>query len=61
MNVTRYENETRKAADKIHERAQRSGEEIDYRKAAELYERCGDYRAARVCRDAAEALGKAKP
>ena len=56
MNIHRYESEVHKDADKAHEAAQRSGYSSDYIKAAELYEKCGDYYMAQVCRIAAERL-----
>ena len=58
MNIGRYETEVRKDADKAHAAAQHSGYASDYVKAAELYERVGEYELARVCRDAAERLAK---
>lgn len=59
MNVLRYETELKKDADKIHERAQQSGEAVDYIAAATLYERIGEYELARRCREAAGILAKA--
>ncbi len=56
MNIHRYEIEIKKDADKIHARAQQSGEAVDYIKAAELYERCGEFEQARVCRESADRL-----
>ena len=56
MNIIRFETEIHKDADKIHARAQESGEAVDYLKAAELYEKCGDFQQARVCRDAADTV-----
>jgi hypothetical protein len=56
MNVHRYETQVHKDADKAHRAAQQSGYASDYIKAAELFEKCGDYGMARVCREAAERL-----
>lgn len=58
MNVQRYETETHKRADKLHERAQQSGKPSDYIAAAELYAKSGDYGAEATCREAAERLAK---
>ena len=54
MNILRYETELRKDADKAHALAQNSGQAVDYEEAAELYEKCGAFELARVCREAAE-------
>lgn len=54
MNVHRYDAETHKRADRLHDRAQQTGRAEDYTAAADLYERCGMYEKARVCREAAE-------
>ena len=56
MNIIRYEQEVRKDADKAHAAAQQSGYPSDYVKAAELYEKVGEFDLARVCREAAERL-----
>lgn len=56
MNILRYETEVRKDADKIHARAQQSGDFHDYIRAAELYEKVGDWHMARICREAAGRL-----
>lgn len=56
MNILRYESEVRKDADKVHQRAQISGEYSDYIRAAELYEKVGDWDMARRCREAAGRL-----
>lgn len=56
MNIHRYETEIHKDADRAHDAAQKSGFPSDYVKAAELYEKVGDFAMARVCRDAAESL-----
>lgn len=58
MNVRRYEIALHKEADKVHEAAQKSGQAYDYIKAAELYERCGDFEQAAICRNAAARLAK---
>lgn len=60
MNVSRYESELRKDADRLHRYAQQTGRAVDYIKAAEIYERAGDYQQAQVCREAAERLEKAQ-
>ncbi len=58
MNIGRYETEVHKDADRLHARAQQTGVAADYIRAAELYERCGDFEQARACREAAERLAK---
>jgi hypothetical protein len=58
MNILRYENELKKDADKIRERARQTGEAVDYIAAAELYEKCGAWDDARQCREAAARLAK---
>lgn len=58
MNPVRYENEIRKDAVRLHTHAQQTGEAAAYIRAAELYERCGDYKLAAICREAAERLAK---
>jgi len=49
-----------KEADAAHEAAQKSGLATDYIVAAQLYEKCGDFGMARVCREAAERLLRGK-
>lgn len=56
MDNNRYESELHKRADRLHDYAQRTGLAFDYIKAAEAYERSGDYEAARLCREAAARL-----
>jgi hypothetical protein len=56
MNIIRFETETHKDAEKLHKHAQQTGDAAAYRRAAQLYERAGDYGKARVCYDAADAL-----
>jgi uncharacterized protein HemY len=58
MNIFRYENAVHKEADRAHAAAQQSGKPSDYVKAAELYEKCGDFEQAAQCRNAAESLAK---
>lgn len=57
MNILRQETEIHKNADKVHAKAQDSGDAYDYIVAAQLYEYAGDWDQARVCREAAESLG----
>lgn len=59
MNVIRYETNVHKEAAQKHQQAQRSGNYMDYLDAAELYEKCGDFQKATVCREAAEKLMRA--
>jgi hypothetical protein len=56
MNTVRYESQLHRDADRLHELAQRTGDRAAYIRAAELYELCGDYRQARICRECAERL-----
>lgn len=56
MNILRYEQEIRKDADKMHKHAQDTGIPQAYIAAAQLYEKCGDFDVAAVCREAAERL-----
>ena len=58
MNIDRYEIVLHKTADAAHEAAQQSGLASDYIIAAQLYEKCGDFALARVCREAAERSNK---
>ena len=58
MNIDRQETQTKRYADKMHEHAQETGIREAYIKAAELYEQCGEWDKARVCREAAERLPK---
>jgi hypothetical protein len=58
MNILRYENSIHRDADKIHALAQQNGEAAAYIRAAELYEKAGDFNQARICREAAERLAK---
>lgn len=58
MNIQRYEHETHKDADRMHQHAQDTGERAAYIAAAQLYERCGEYALAAVCREAAERLAE---
>jgi hypothetical protein len=60
MNILRHENQVHRDADRVHERAQNSGEATDYLAAAELYHQSGDYKQEATCREAAEALMKEK-
>ena len=59
MNVIRYEQEIRKDADKMHAHAQSTGLAEAYERAAQLYERCGDFEQARVCYNAAAIIRNA--
>ena len=56
MNVQRKEANVHKDADKIHQLAQNTGDANGYIRAAELYEKAGDFEQARLCREAAERL-----
>jgi len=56
MNIDRYEKVLHREADAAHEAAQQSGLVSDYIVAAQLYEKCGDFDLARICREAAERL-----
>ena len=56
MNIQRQETRTHKAADRLHEASQRSGQASDYEHPARLYEAAGDYNQARICREAAAKL-----
>jgi hypothetical protein len=56
MNIIRFETETHKRAERLHERAQQTGDKTAYIRAAELFERAGDYEKALVCRNAADRL-----
>ena len=56
MNIDRYEQVLHREADAAHEAAQESGLATDYIVAAQLYEKCGDFGMARICREAAERL-----
>jgi hypothetical protein len=58
MNIVRYESQVHRDADRKHQYAQTTGRAVDYIAAAEMYEKCGDFNQARVCREAAAALGK---
>ncbi len=60
MNISRYELELKKDADRLHVHAQQTGEKAAYLRAAEFYERAGDFRQARACREAVEVLAKAE-
>ena len=50
------ENDDLKAARKMHTRAIQSGDPNDYELAAELFEKCGRYDDARVCREDAQRI-----
>jgi hypothetical protein len=56
MNTVRYEQGVKRAADRLHQRAQETGIAADYIGAATLYEKCGEYNLARICREAAARL-----
>jgi hypothetical protein len=56
MNIIRFETEIHKRAERLHERAQQTGDKAAYIRAAELFERAGDYEKALVCRNAADRL-----
>jgi hypothetical protein len=58
MNTVRYETQLHRDADRLHELAQQNGDRAAYIRAAELYELCGDYRQARICRECAERLAR---
>ena len=51
--------DTKKAADRMHKLAQKSGKANDYELAADLYEKAGYYNLARQCREAAQRLQQA--
>jgi hypothetical protein len=42
MNIIRFETEIHKRAERLHERAQQTGDKAAYIRAAELFERAGD-------------------
>jgi hypothetical protein len=56
MNIARFETETHNRAERLHESAQQTGDKAAYIRAAELYERAGDFEKALVCRNAADRL-----
>jgi hypothetical protein len=56
MNTIRYESELHKTADRLHALAQLTGDAAAYIRAAEIYEKCGDWEQARICRECAERL-----
>jgi hypothetical protein len=56
MNIARFETETHKRAERLHKRAQQTGDRAAYIRTAELFERAGDYEKALVCRNAADRL-----
>jgi hypothetical protein len=56
MNILRFETEIHKRAERLHKRAQQTGDKAAYIRAAELFERAGDYEKALVCRNAADRL-----
>jgi hypothetical protein len=56
MNIARFETEIHKRAERLHKRAQQTGDKAAYIRAAELYERAGDFEKALVCRNAADRL-----
>lgn len=58
MNPIRYDIQIHRDADRIRSLAQQTGDAVAYIQAAELYERCGDFDKARICREAAEKLAK---
>jgi hypothetical protein len=58
MNIIRFETEIHKRAERLHERAQQTGDRAAYIRAAELFERAGDWNKARVCRECADRLPK---
>lgn len=60
MNVIRLETNTHKTAERLHKYAQQNGDAAAYRRAAQLYERAGDYEKARVCYNAADVLDGVK-
>lgn len=56
MSIKRYRDALRDEAERHHTTAQETGDPAEYDKAAESYEKIGDFDEADRCRDAARRL-----